>query len=87
MFSTVLGTGDATANRTAPNEEQLAKCGVHYCPWTGLASSEEDEVDEDDANENFKVPRVRVNLLSAIFVVCALAAPVVVTLLVNPLSR
>ena len=85
----VLGSGDAAANKTSPTEDQLALCGANYCP-KGPPKSDDDATTANATaaeNENFNVDITRIYTLAGIFLACSLVAPVIVAVLVDPVSR
>ena len=82
---TVLGGGKAPASLT---DEQLAKCGVNFCPAEEKAAGNATEATEaGDENENFETDPTRVYVLMAIFLALSLAAPAVVAFFVDKLEK
>ncbi len=50
------------ANRTAPSAEQLAKCGVNYCPFSTGTKAEEDQVGLTERKRSMGGPKHKISL-------------------------
>ncbi len=79
----VLGSGDVSEEKVPPNSSQLQLCGVNYCPSSAKAGNGTTE----EENNNFQVDPVAVYTLAGVYLACSLAAPVIIAILVDPLSR
>ena len=67
------------------SEESLAKCGANYCPWS-LEDQEETE-EEEVVEENFETTQTQIYTLAGIYLACSLIGPLIIALLVDPLSQ
>lgn len=86
-FPVVLGSGEATANRSLVSDDPLATCGVDYCSSPRSNSSTDTNVTVDTRNDNLSADPGQVYILVSVFLACSLAAPVLVAVFVDPLER
>ena len=76
IASYALGIG---RNTTEISPESLSKCGANYCPW----SLEQ----KDEKEDNFETTKTQIYTLAGIYLACSLIGPLIIALLVDPLSK
>ena len=90
FLNTALGIGrDTEANQTVLSEAFLMTCGVNYCPGspTSNTSSSDNSTLESVAEGNFKTTTTQIYTLAGVYLVCSLVSPLVISALVDPLTR
>ena len=76
---------ETDVNATALSDEFLLTCGVNYCPES---SSTEDANNTNNVTEsNFKTTDTQIYTLAGIFLACSILSPIVISALVDPLTR
>ncbi len=90
IFITALGIGrDTEANQTVLSEAFLMTCGVNYCPGsaTSNTSSSDNSTSESVTEGNFKTTTTQIYTLAGVYLACSLISPLVISALVDPLTR
>lgn len=80
ISSSVLSVGVGETNRT---EEDLAVCGINFCPWDQLNASSSG--DEGGAEED-EIPKWQIYTMATIYLCFSLFASVIIMLFVDPLK-
>ena len=85
FLPSALGLG---RNTTEVSEEALISCGTNFCPSNG----DEKEAAVTNVNEtsevedNFKTTSTQIYTLAGIYLACALTAPIILALFLDPLD-
>ncbi len=85
-----MGIGrDTEANQTVLSEEFLMTCGVNYCPESPASDtpSSDNSTSESVTEGNFKTTTTQIYTLAGVYLACSLISPLVISALVNPLTR
>merc|ERR1711860_463461 len=77
IASYALGIG---RNTTEISEESLSQCGANYCPWSL-------EEKQENVEDNFETTKTQIYTLAGIYLACSLIGPLIIALLVDPLSK
>ena len=83
IASYALGIG---RNTTEISEESLSQCGANYCPWS-LEEKDEDTLEQENVEDNFETTKTQIYTLAGIYLACSLIGPLIIALLVDPLSK
>jgi len=73
ISSTIFSTGE----KKYPNETQLEKCGINFCPGDLISDDDDDETTDEMKN--------KIYIYSGVCLACAFAAIALVAVLLDPL--
>ena len=90
-----LGIGRETeTNVTVPTEAFLLTCGVNYCPESSSLSDVGNDPNDDNSTSveavtegNFKTTVTQIYTLAGVYLACSILSPIVISVLVDPLTR
>jgi hypothetical protein len=90
-----LGIGRETeANGTILSDAFLQTCGVNYCPESSSLTTSDESEDSDNSTllesvteGNFKTTTTQIYTLAGVYLACSLISPLVITVLVDPLTK